>query len=226
MSVAAFVRALAATPAMENVFNPWATRCQYDHDAEAPAIRRRHLQAYLQQRRRKARLLLLGEAPGYQGCKHSGIAMTSERILLGGHASATPDDVFRGGKARTSAVTSPKAGARGAAEPTATIVWGVLRTLGVDPYTVVFWNAFAFHPHDPGQPLTNRAPRAHELAAARPLLLQFIKLYPGATVAAMGDVAADALGALCTLKVRHPSYGGAPEFRQQMATFYAEPTQA
>src|SRR5437667_12288560 len=67
------------------VFNPW---WQVDADNDlgrlAPRIRREQLRAYFSERIGKARLALIGEARSYRGGHFTGIAMTFERILLGG----------------------------------------------------------------------------------------------------------------------------------------------
>ena len=58
-------------------------------------LRRERLARYLRDRRR-ARLLLVGEAPGYRGARVSGIPFTSERQLTGtGPAEATATIVRR-----------------------------------------------------------------------------------------------------------------------------------
>jgi hypothetical protein len=67
-------------------------------------LRRARLLQYLEERG-DARLLLVGEAPGYRGARISGIPFTSERQLTG----------------------------RGPAEATATIVRRVLSELGLEP---------------------------------------------------------------------------------------------
>src|SRR5947207_15819762 len=66
------------------VFNPWwETDEENDVSPHSPAIRRKHLTVYFRERLGKARLAIIGEALGYRGGHFSGIAMTSERMLLG-----------------------------------------------------------------------------------------------------------------------------------------------
>jgi uracil-DNA glycosylase family 4 len=80
------------------------------------AVRRERLRAYLVSRRR-ARVLLVGEAAGYRGARVSGIPFTSERQLTGS----------------------------GPAEATATVVHRVLAELGADD-DVLLWNVVPTHP--------------------------------------------------------------------------------
>jgi uracil-DNA glycosylase len=78
-----FLRSLKRSPSGA-VFNPWwQVDSENDAAQNAPAIRRKQLRAYLQQRLGKARLAIIGEALGYRGGHFSGIPMTSERLLLG-----------------------------------------------------------------------------------------------------------------------------------------------
>jgi uracil-DNA glycosylase len=80
------------------------------------SIRRERLEAYLASRRRAA-VLLVGEAAGYRGARISGIPFTSERQITG----------------------------RGPAEATATIVRRVLDELGIED-RVLLWNVVPTHP--------------------------------------------------------------------------------
>lgn len=216
-SVSHFIDQLQRFPRRDRVFNPWS-QVDPEHDAssQAPENRAHNLYRYLSERTAKARLLLIAEAPGYQGCHFSGIAMTSERILLGHHIKrgVLPSDVFRGDFVRS---TRPdgRFKAIGANEPTATIVWGLLKQANIDSRDVVLWNAFAFHPMGTGL-LTNRKPTLQELSSGRHLLEAFLQLFPDAQPVAIGDVSQVALsrmGIPVAAAVRHPSYGGASKFR-------------
>lgn len=145
----------------------------YNQYRDSPLLRER-LRAYLASRRR-APVLLVGEAAGYRGARVSGIPFTSERQLTG----------------------------RGPAEATATIVNRVLAELGLDEH-VLLWNVVPTHP---GTETTNRPPTRAEVAAGLPLAHSLAR---GRFVVAVGRLAHGALG---SHYVRHPSHGGAREFR-------------
>ncbi|HEY5635741.1 MAG TPA: uracil-DNA glycosylase [Burkholderiales bacterium] len=206
------------------VFNPWSEHdTVHDAGAHAPGIRARQLEAYLSERIGRARLLLVAEAAGYQGAKFTGCAMTSERILLGhlAHRGVRPGDVIAGRVERTSAAALRPLGFN---EPTATVVWSTLLAATGDARGWVNWNAFAFHPHRPGEPLSNRTPTPVERQAGRPFLAAFLRLYPGAAVIAVGRQAAASLDRLGVPNraVRHPSMGGATRFRAGLVEALAD----
>lgn len=79
-------------------------------------LRRDRLTAYLESRRR-APIILVGEAAGYRGARVSGLPFTSERQVTG----------------------------TGPAEATATIVHAVLAEVGLDEQ-VLLWNVVPTHP--------------------------------------------------------------------------------
>lgn len=192
------------------VFNPWRDVDPVnDIGKEAPAIRRDQLRRYLAERVGHAKLLLVAEAAGYQGCKFTGLAMTSERQLL---AAGPMDEVyFAGEKRRTSRASVKPAGFN---EPTATVVWRTLLTAGLRGREWVNWNTFAWHPFDDCA-LTNRTPTRQELEAGAPALERFLALFPGVPVVTVGEKARGKLGELgveALAAVRHPAYGGAAEF--------------
>jgi len=215
----AFVAALSSYAAAA-VFNPWA---DYDRDHELNAkgalVRREQLTAYLRERIGHADTLLCAEAIGYQGGHFSGIPMTSERLLLGGlrHKGLGPEMVFRGLVPRRT--SRPEVRPDGFTEPTATIVWGFLAEQGIDPRRVVLWNAFPWHPYQPGKGLlSNRTPKDEELAAGHAILRHMLDLGRFRQVVAIGEKSAQQLEALgiAATKVRHPANGGAGKFRTQL----------
>jgi hypothetical protein len=91
----------------------------------------------------------------------------------------------------------------GPAEATATIVQTTLAALGLEG-EVLCWNVVPTHP---GTASTNRRPSRREIEAGLPFARELAK---GRHVLACGRVAEAALTAPY---VRHPSHGGAAEFR-------------
>jgi hypothetical protein len=218
-AISDFLRLLKKSPSGA-VFNPWwQVDKQNDIGPNAPAIRRRQFRVYLQQRLGNARLAVIGEALGYRGGHFSGIAMTSERMLLGKMTTfdAKPQRIVLGIKPRRTSKLSICAD--GFSEPTATIVWGTLLRLGLDSDEFVLWNAFPWHTFDPRRgPLSNRMPNTIERAAGLPVLKAFRQLFPCEQVVALGKIAAAQLQELGTNAhcVRHPASGGARLFRAQI----------
>jgi uracil-DNA glycosylase family 4 len=96
----------------------------------------------------------------------------------------------------------------GPAEATATIVHRVLAELGLEEH-VLLWNVVPTHP---GTATSNRRPTRTEVETSRPFLDE---LLAGRQVIAVGRLAEMATGAAY---VRHPSHGGAAEFRAHLAT--------
>ena len=229
-----FLRLLKKSPPGA-VFNPWwQVDEQNDIGPDAPAIRRKQLRAYLQQRLGKEKLILIGEAVGYRGGHFSGIPMTSERLLLGRHPEVVAALCERrnlhgnGGRRPPLQIISSVAPQRtskpekcpdGFSEPTATIVWSTLLRLGLKPQQFVLWNAFPWHSFDSRRGmLSNRMPNKSERASGLPVLKAFLELFPCDRVVALGKIAAAQLEGLNVNAhcIRHPASGGAKLFRQQI----------
>ena len=232
-----FLRLLKASPSGA-VFNPW---CQIDEENDvgpgAPTIRRKQLRAYMEERLQSARFAIIGEALGYRGGHFTGIAMTSERMLLGKQANITAAlsqcgilQVPGGGGLKPSLqilgsikprrTSKPTVCPDGFSEPTATIVWSALLKSGLLPDEFVLWNAFPWHSFDPRRGLlSNRMPNNTEQLSGRPVLKAFFEIFPCQQIVALGKIAAAQLEQLgfnahC---VRHPASGGAKLFREQIA---------
>lgn len=219
-----FLASLQGKPST-HLFNPWYEQDhQHDVSAEAPAIRRKQLERYLTERIQTAKYLFIAEALGYQGGHFTGIAMTSERILLGHQKSkygVEPAHVFKTLEPeRTSRAEVNK---KGMTEPTATIMWGALISQGIDPHQVVLWNAVPWHPFNPEAGLlSNRTPVAEELEAGLEHLQRFLNLFEGAELVAVGRKCEESLSGLgkSYIPVRHPANGGAPKFRKQLKNLF------
>lgn len=215
-----FIKSLKKKPS-KTVFNPWFEKdVENDAFATAPDCRRKQLTTYLKERQERAKFLFIAEALGYQGGHFTGIAMTSERILLGHQADkygVVPRDVFQ---SITPERTSQKSvNSKGMSEPTATIMWGAIKDLGIDPYEIVLWNAVPWHPYNVEKGiLSNRTPTTVELEAGLKHLTNFIELFDDVSLVAVGRKCEESLEKLGKdyVGVRHPANGGAPKFRRQL----------
>ncbi|MGE5274883.1 MAG: uracil-DNA glycosylase [Verrucomicrobiota bacterium] len=97
----------------------------------------------------------------------------------------------------------------GPTEATATIVHRVLAELGVED-DVLLWNVVPTHPHEPGRPYSNRRPSRVEVEAS----CRFLEgVADDRRLVAVGRLAQQVTGAPY---VRHPSHGGAAEFRRDL----------
>ncbi len=184
---------------------------QYAYADGFNAVRRENLRLYLHQMAaRDPQVLLVGEAPGYQGCRRSGLNFTSDHLMLNPPAGVPILGAAAGYR------MSPEYD-RPRKEPSATIVWEAIASTGLLP---VIFAAYPFHPFQAGNPLSNRAPRADELAQGRIFLAEMLDLFDFTMVLAVGNLAERSLSALGVdfIKLRHPSHGGKPAF---MAGFQA-----
>lgn len=91
-------------------------------------------------------------------------------------------------------------------EASATVVHAVLAELGLER-EVLLWNLVPTHPHAPGDERSNRRPTRAEVEAGRPFLQRLAR---GRRIVPVGRLAHAALGGPY---VRHPSHGGAQQFR-------------
>jgi uracil-DNA glycosylase len=201
VSIKAFVDELAQTAVPPHVYNP------YSYDRPANADRRHNLRRYLRQMvDRQPRCLLVAEAPGYRGCRLTGIPFSSPHILAHGL-----DEVALYGTQR--GYRPPDEWPHIRREASATIVWETLPRFEQLP---LLWNAFPFHPHRSGKPQSNRPPKISELAPGRPFVEKLLNLFPIQTIVAVGNKAETALNRweFDFVKVRHPSQGGKRDFQR------------
>jgi len=175
--------------------------------AKRTNLQRSNLQRYLEFMYQKGTdVLLVGEAPGYNGCRLTGVPFTWEYIIREGVLKRELFGTDNGYKA---------SGKRVKKEQSATAMWSVLEEMEVLP---LLWNAFPFHPYKKERPESNRKPTAKELEIGKSYLSELIELFDIKTVIAVGNVADHVLSRMEIehIKVRHPSYGGKKEFKEQL----------
>lgn len=151
------------------------------------------------------RILLVGEAPGYKGCKITGIPFTSGKIfeIIEHHVLFSIKEKMKFKKIES--------------ENTATIVWNYLATKNCTP---LFWNSFPYHPHPEGNINKNRAPTDAEIEYGVKFLQAINTIFKPSVIAGIGtsgvDCAKRSFPGMEIKYIRHPSYGGKSEFVKGM----------
>lgn len=185
---------------LPSVFNPYSDCCAVHDRPDAARVRKRNLVRCLEAAvTARVDTIWIARDLGYRGGRRTGVPLTDEIHL--GQAGA-----LLGGITLDRATRGPVV-----AERTAAIIWSVLSRVG-EP--VVLWNIFPLHPHETGNPFSNRCHTRAERDAAWPLLMALIALIQPRRIVAIGRDAGLALASIDipVQMVRHPSYGGQAEF--------------
>lgn len=196
-----FIEDLAKHKLTPNVKNPW------DYSRPENEIRRKNLLGYFKKMYKlKPTILLIGEAPGYRGCGRVGMPFASEKLVLS-HSFFEDKDMFD--------IENKEVPI---AEASASIVWKTFDTLNFYP---LMWATFPYHPHKPGNALTNRAPKPEEILLGKQFITRLMDIFSIKKVVAVGRVAEGTLRDLGieAPAVRHPSHGGATLFAHGIADF-------
>lgn len=185
----------------EHAFNPYADVCPCYDLQEAPTLRRDALTSVIDcALERGVDSLRVGEAPGHLGARRTGLPFTDD-YALEAHGERWGLNLPR-----------PTTGAW-IKEPTTQAVWKELPRV---KERVFLWNVFPLHPHEPGEPFSNREPNAQEFAAGREALRELTDALNPARLVAIGKVAAKEIegagGGREVVAVRHPGHGGQREF--------------
>ncbi|MEV7682760.1 uracil-DNA glycosylase [Streptomyces sp. NPDC088341] len=154
-------------------------------------------------------VILIGEAPGYRGHTITGVPFMSMRQL-----TARPGLIT--GAPEGDGFEPPEAPAF-TWEASSAAVWGALADWrGPLP---ISWPVYPNHPHEPGRPESNRTPRAAEIAAGVPIVMELAGAFSITTIIAVGRKAQYALArnGVTATAVRHPAQGGARIFATQLA---------
>jgi len=200
-AIEALVDDLRKLPSGVDFTNP------YSPDTAHNQARAANLQRYLlEMAQRRPLPLLLMEAPGYRGCRLTGIPVTSRKVIRDGVPELS---IFGEGSNYTLPDDPGFEDIKG--EQSATIVWNTLATIGVLP---LIWNSYPLHPHKPEQPRSNRKPRKKELALGSGFLERILELYQPTQCLAVGRVAESMFSELGVehIGIRHPAQGGKNDF--------------
>ena len=185
------------------------TRNLYRGKKEAAHIRKANLTLYLEQMKAiNPTTLLLGEAPGYKGCGHTGIAFTSESILKN-HEFFVNKDFQVISKDHVES------------EISATIVWNEITK---QTQLSLLWNIFPFHPHKEKRLHSNRTPTVAELKFGKRVLKKLLDIFPIERIIAVGrkaELSIQELGIDCEY-VRHPAHGGKHKFVEGFREIFSE----
>lgn len=189
----------------DGLFNPWVDICPDDLESNGPEVKLERLAEHLDC---NPQFILCGEAIGFAGGRHSGLAFTSERLILEGLIPRVTSPTQR-----LSIRNLPFS------EPSATIVWKVLHQLGIAEHTIL-WNSLQLHPYKKGNIRSNRTPTRSEVLLGSPALRVLIDAFPQAKIVAVGRKAEELLqimGIKSAGSIRHPANGGATAFARGLS---------
>ena len=198
----------------DNVFNPYSDTCPTSDYSDAPETRSRILLATLEKaKERGVESMWIGRDLGYRGGRRTGLALTDDAHLIR-HGLRWGIEVERATRGDMSV------------ERTATIVWDILDMI-TQPALPFLWNVFPFHPHEPGNPFSNRPHTKFERKIGEDILLKLVYLLMPRLLVAVGNdadsVCSRMFSSLDIVKVRHPSYGGQTDFQAQVCELYDLP---
>lgn len=175
----------------------------------ASEIRKENLKGYFESFTDEPRILLIGEAPGPWGCRFSGVPFTSERQLT---EEVLPFYGKQSSKHNLDKVKNKKVPFT---SNTSAIFWEVMKRY--HPKFFV-WNCVPFHPHKSNDILGLRTPTRNEQKKYFEILKGTVDIVNPDKILAVGKRALGSLksiGCPC-IYIRHPSFGGAREFRNKM----------
>ena len=196
-----------STPELTNVYSPEISQSE---------VCRENLYNYLQRiRNNNSKVMLIGEAPGYHGCRLSGIAFTCEENFT---EDIIPEIMGKDLGYKIYPDGKPEK------EFSASTVWPKLKdwynTHGSVP---LLWNICPFHPHKKENIMSNRTPRKKEIERGIKYFLELVDIFEIRHIGCIGRKSFDTIktmGLNTSLEyLRHPSCGGKTEFERMIGGY-------
>lgn len=162
-------------------------------DPHEAVVARKNLLRYLMQMYKlRPMILLVGEAPGKDGCALTGIPFTSEYQIASEPFFAHGYEIYN--------AESPTK------ERSASSIWQILSTKSKLP---LMWNIYPFHPFDPVT-RKNRTPSKQEIEIGIDVLNKLIEMFGIRKIYGIGRTSSNILKnhPLFIDYIRYPSYGG------------------
>jgi len=201
-----------------NTFNPYTERCPVYDRSDSARIRSLILHDMLVAASDvEIDAIWIGRDLGHRGGRRTGLALTDD-VRFSSH-------MVRWGVQFERPTNGPVV-----KERTASVVWDLLDEIS-EP--VFLWNVFPLHPFPSGDEFRNRAHNSAERRSGEMIMEMLIHLLRPRRIVAIGGDAARVsernFDDIDIFHVRHPSYGGEREFRDQVADLYelentSEPT--
>ena len=170
-----------------------------EHPREA-RMKSKNLLLYLKRMQElDPKVLLVGEAPGYKGCKLTGIPFTSEYQILNEGFFKEEFEVLH--------PDNPEC------ENSAKVIWD---TVGKTRQFPLMWNIYPFHPSS--RDGRNGKPNAKDIDMGKYILGKLLTMFNISAIYCVGRKSENALKnhRLYRGYVRHPSHGGSRECKERL----------
>ncbi len=199
-----FIR-LIKSQSGKGLFNQYSGRCELHDGEEAPLIRENNLREYLNAVK-SCDSIIIGEAPGYIGCRRTGIPFTDNSHLSVVSTTYGLDKLN----------TATKSGKD--KENSALYMWREMSRLDNPPFV---WNLIPLHPYKDSQ-MTNRTPVKRDFENTSEVILYLLKHGNFTKLYSIGRIAEKYLAKMgySSTYIRHPSHGGSVIFKNQIREYF------
>lgn len=221
IEIAEFVNRLSENTQFKNATNQYSAQCE-EHE-----ICTSNLAHYLEiMLAMKPKIILIGIAPGRDGCRLTGIPFTAEKNILEVYKNGLFFGVQENGFHVRKDQKKPQS------EKASTNVWALLRNYEMLP---LMWNVFPYHPHKPSLSRQGQIIKSNrtildpkELEFGKQRLEELLRIFEPMQVVAAGETSKKALENMKidsikeVLQVSYPSNWKQTDFQTEFEKIYNE----